>query len=43
MERTVFAVIRGGSFMGSTVLTKMSTLANSEDFPPSKALSYLKK
>ena len=38
MESTVLAVISGGSFMGSTVLTKTSTLDNSDGFP---SFSYL--
>jgi hypothetical protein len=33
------AVIKGGSFVGSTVLTKTSTLANSDGFP---SFSYLR-
>jgi hypothetical protein len=38
MDKTVFAVISGGSFIGSTVLTNTSTLANSDGFP---SFSYL--
>lgn len=40
MERTVFAVINGGSFMGSTVLTKTSIEASSDGFP---SFSYLQQ
>jgi hypothetical protein len=40
MDRTVFAVIKGGSFIGSTVLTNISMGASSDGFP---SFSYLRE